>query len=218
MHTALIRNAYQGIASIGSEQITITDNIIDDTVNAGICVFNSDHYSTVIADANVRNVIIADNIITNACKTTRIMKNDYRNGVDTCTARAAICAQSQGRDMLMPSATRRLAAILIANNIVCDSGAGGILGHFVDTLHITGNILLNCNANGKASTGNILEAIFCTDVQIRGNTVIDSRSVPRHERAWSLRKSMGIVDGNQFRGGRLEEGTREEAAPFNWNP
>lgn len=38
----VIRNAYQGIASIGSEQITITDNIIDDTVNAGICVFNSD--------------------------------------------------------------------------------------------------------------------------------------------------------------------------------
>ncbi len=214
----VIRNAYQGIASIGCEAITIEGNLIDGTVNAGICVFNSDHYSTRIADANVRNVIISGNTILNACKSTRIMKKEYPNGLDSCTARAAITAQSQGKDMLMPSATRRLSGILIADNLVRDSGTAGIQGHYVDTLHIIGNIVLDCNVNGKEATGNILEAIFCTDVLLRGNTVTDSRSELRHKRAWSLRKSTGIVEGNQFKGFRTEEGTREEAAPYNWNP
>lgn len=211
----IIRNAYQGVASIGCNRVTVTGNQIDGTVNAGICVFNSDrlHPGT---KAQVANVVIADNLLSNTCKDTSIMGRIYKNGLDTCTARAAICAQAQGMDHLMPTATRRLSNVVITGNNIRESGTQGIMGHFVDNLVVNGNLILNCNTSGKDSTRNILETVFCTNVQLKDNTVIDDRPEPLHGRGWSMRESDGVTGGFLIKGFRIEEGTRQEAAPFNW--
>lgn len=211
----IIRNAYQGIASIGCHRVMITDNIIENTVNAGICVFNSDRIYKG-GNAQVANVLIANNQIFNTGKTTKIITKEYKNGLETCTARAAICAQAQGHDHLMPTATRRLSNVMIVNNIIRECGTEGILGHFVDSLTISGNQIGNCNSSGKDGTQNIIETVYCTDVQLKDNTVIDNRTPVLHGRGWAMRESTGKVDGNLVKGVRIEDGTTSEKAPVNW--
>ncbi len=210
-----VHSAYQGIATIGSIGVTITNNFIDSTVNAGICVFNSDRVFKG-SKAQVAEVVIANNMIVNAGKTTRIITKEYKNGLDTCTARAAICAQAQGMDHLMPTATRRLSNIIISGNIIRECGTQGIQGHFVDNLSIIGNQVENCNSSGKASTQNIIETVYCSNVQLMNNTVTDTRQKPLHGRGWSLRESTGTENGSQVKGFNIEAGTASEKAPANW--
>ena len=211
----VIHNAYQGISSIGCNRVSITENMIENTVNAGICVFNSDRVLRG-SRAQVANVVIANNQIFNAGKDTKIINSEYPNGLDTCTARAAICAQAQGDNHLMPTATRRLSNVMIVNNIIRECGTEGIQGHFVDTLTISGNLVENCNSSGKESTQNIIEAIYCTNVQLNHNTVTDTRSPVLHGRGWALRESTGKVEDNLIRGTNIEAGNGSLKAPEDW--
>ncbi|HJH05183.1 MAG TPA: right-handed parallel beta-helix repeat-containing protein [Victivallis vadensis] len=211
----VIRNAYQGISSIGCNRVTITGNLIENTVNAGICVFNSDRIHRG-GSAEVANVVIANNQIFNTGKTTRIITKEYKNGLDTCTARAAICAQAQGGNHLMPTATRRLSNVMIVNNIIRECGTEGIQGHFVDSLTISGNQVENCNSSGKSSTQNIIETIYCTDVQLKDNTITDTRTPVLHGRGWAMRESTGKAAGNLVRGSSVEVGSTSVKAPANW--
>lgn len=212
----ITQNTYQGVASIGCRNVTIVDNIINNTVNGGICVFNSDRLWKG-SDAKVNGVIIANNQITNAGKTHKIITREYNNGLDTCTARAAICAQSQGMDHLMPTATRRLSDVAIFGNVIRDCGVAGIAGHFVDNLSISNNMVINCNAAGKESTGNIIETIFCTNVRLSDNMVIDNRSEPKHIRGWAMFDSTGVESGSMVKGFLREAGNGKLPAPKNWN-
>ncbi|EIQ02144.1 hypothetical protein OpiT1DRAFT_00725 [Opitutaceae bacterium TAV1] len=206
----LISNAIQGIASIGCDQVTITNNIIEDTVNAGVCVFNSDRLglpgggkpdAPVLATSQVSKVIIASNQITRAALDgTRIMEKSYKNGLPGCTARAAICAQSQGYDHMYPTSTRRLSNIVITGNLVTHSGTEGIFANKVDNLTVLGNTLVDCNVNNSGNTPDMIDIVETTGLYLANNSIIDTRAAPLHVRGIFLRQSAGHVGDNYIQG------------------
>ncbi|MDR1284319.1 MAG: right-handed parallel beta-helix repeat-containing protein [Opitutaceae bacterium] len=206
----LISNAIQGIASIGCDQVTISNNVIEDTVNAGICVFNSDRLGLpgggkpgdpVLAASQVRNVVIAGNQITRAALDgTRILDRTYKNGLPGCTARAAICAQSQGYDHMYQTSTRRLSNIVITGNLVSESGTEGIFANKVDRLIMLGNTIIDCNVNNSGATPDMIHVVESTQLHLAANSIIDTRSTPLHVRGIHLEDSAGRVDDNYIQG------------------
>lgn len=194
-----VRNAYQGIASVGAQHVTITDNIIENTVNAGICAFNTDR-SFVGSQANVSHILIANNQTFHTNKDTEIMGKTYENGLPDCTARAAITVQSQGHDHMYPTATRRLSNVVITGNLSTDSGTEGIFVHHTDNVTVTGNTVINANANNVAVTSAAIEVISSTGLLLAANNIIDARPAPLHRFGILLTKTEGRVTANHVSG------------------
>lgn len=199
----MVHNAYQGISSIGCDRVLITNNIVDSTVNAGICVFNHDKMF-VGTEAKVRNIVVSNNIVINASKNTKIMDKVYETNPPVNTARASICIQSQGNDDSYLSATRRLTNITVSGNSVSEGGTEGIFCGSIDNLNVTGNSVVNCNIGQLKSTENVLEIYGCNDFLMVGNNIVDDRETILHGRGYSIENSRGTVSANSVSGFVIE--------------
>lgn len=199
----MVHNAYQGISSIGCDRVLISNNIVDSTVNAGIAVFNHDKMF-VGTEAKVRNVVISNNIVINAGKSTKIMDKIYETNPPFNTARGSICVQSQGDDDKYTSATRRLTNITVSGNSVSEGGTEGIFCGSIDNLTITGNSVVNCNIGQLKSTENVLEIYECNDFLMVGNNIVDDRETILHGRGYSIEGSRGVVNANSVSGFVIE--------------
>jgi len=192
-----IRNAVRGIASIGLQALTISNNIIDHVVNNGIIVFNTAK-SFEGPNTYVQDVIISNNIVSYACQKNGIsllgsVSRDNSQGGD---GKAAITAGSFGADYQFETQNIRLANVSVTGNMVVASGADGYFLNAIDGLSFSNNVARNCNTSPfPPHTGYIMEFWYCTGLNAFNNSVIDTASPSNTVAGFRTWDTSGCIGG-----------------------
>ena len=165
-----VKNCYQGFSSIGCDNLTITGNQISNTVNAGICIFNSENLFKG-STATVKNVTITGNTLNEDGAPTSIMGKEYKDYGQLSSGRAALYVAVNDAKNFILHPQSRISNITIENNQITNSHVNGVYLAQIDHLIFTGNTIkhydLDVSAYCKAAT----EVVNCSDVSNNANTV-----------------------------------------------
>ena len=191
-----IKNAMRGIASIGLQSLTITDNVIEHVVNCGIEVYNTVE-SFEGPDTHVRDVIITGNLISYAClKDFAIMGKLQSDGNQGGGGKAALTVGSFGADYQYETENKRLSNISITGNMVNYSAADAYFLNNIDGLTFSNNSARNCNTSPlPPHTGYIVECWSCTSLYGFNNNVTDSNSPSNTIAGYRVRDTTGSIGG-----------------------
>jgi hypothetical protein len=202
-----ITNCVQGISSIGCTDIVISKNLIKNTVNAGICIFNSEDLY-VNSTARVNNIVISNNTLTNTGFTCTINTIKLPNNAQISSGRAAIFVACERQGKEFTTSKMRSSAITVINNSVFNSAVNAITLYNIDGLILKNNLFKNCHSdteNAPEYTGDITEILNCTKINVSGNNVIDSRKLPLHNRAYKIENSLGMFKDGVSKGFKVEK-------------
>ena len=197
-----VKNAYQGIASIGSDKVKIMNNRFDSTVIAGIAIFNSKELYP-DGKALVKNVEIVGNTLTNTCKTIIINNKPYNNFGQASTGRAAIFIGSLGdNNQVYMGESKRLNNIVVKDNKVSYSGASGFWGSLTDNLTLLNNKFINCSGevSSQGLHGDVVEINNVTKFYATNNMIVDSRKKTMHRHGYSLDNVSGRMSNWNVKG------------------
>jgi len=191
-----IKNAMRGIASIGTQSLTITDNVIEHVVNCGIEVYNTAE-SYVGPDTQVQDVVISNNLISYAClKSHKILGKLQGDNNQGGGGKAALTVGSFGADYQYEIENKRLSNISVTGNMVNYSAADAYFLNNIDGLVFSNNTARNCNTSSfPPYTGYIVECWSCTDLCGFNNQVIDSNSPPNAIAGYRVRDTTGNIGG-----------------------
>jgi len=188
-----ISNSVQGISSIGCTDLLIADNDISKTVNAGICIFNSeDLYPN--STARVKNISILNNRLISTGFSVLVNTLDVENNAQNASGRSAIFVACNRQGQSFTTSAMRSSNVSVLNNTVSNCAVNGITLYNIDGVFMKGNRLLNCHSDTKNSpeaTGDIAEVINCTKMDISGNEIVDNRKVPLHKDGYYIKNSTG---------------------------
>lgn len=201
-----ISNAVQGISSIGCQDILISNNTIRNTVNAGICLFNSEDLLPG-STARVSNIKVADNVLTNNGFGLTVNGLSVANGAQISSGRAAIFIGCERQGQSYTTSNMRSASITVQGNKVLNSAVNGITLYNIDGITLNNNTFINCHSNTTNApeyTGNIVEVQNCTGINVFNNVVTDTRPTVLHDRAYSIENSTGKFIKGTATGFRVE--------------
>ncbi|RVU00927.1 hypothetical protein EOD41_09850 [Mucilaginibacter limnophilus] len=185
-------NTYEGFASIGCDGLLISGNKINNTVNAGISIFNTPKLFKG-SNARAKNITITNNYLSYTGGTQRIMGEEYKNQGQLTGGRSAIFVGVQDEQALInnPDPKSRITDVTITNNTVVNSYVNGAYIGQVDNLEFKNNTFTDCNIAMSNFSGRIVEIRLCNNVDIDDNSVIDDRSKPRHNAGYELKNVNG---------------------------
>lgn len=186
----IVRNCYQGFASIGCNNLMISNNKISNTVNAGIAVFNSENLFKG-GKARVANVVIANNVLLNTGGKQNIIGKDYPNYGQLTTGRSAIFVATTDSSNFINNPHTRLSNIRIENNSVTSSYVNGAYLAQIDSLVFMNNTFLNCDIDGSKYSGRIVEVRNCSGAYIYENSVQDTREKKQHMSGYEIKNVSG---------------------------
>lgn len=186
----VVKNAYQGFASIGCDGLYIANNNISNTVNAGIAVFNSETLSKG-TDARVKNVVIKNNVLSYNGGTQQIMDKSYVNNGQLSSGRCAIYVAASDASNLINNPKTRLSTITIAGNTVIHSYVNGAYIAQIDGLTFRNNSFTDCDINRSHFSGRIVEIKNCTGALLFNNSIIDDRKKTLHDTGYELTNVSG---------------------------
>ena len=193
------KNVYQGFASIGCDQLYISGNKITGTVNAGIAISNSENLFRG-GTARAKNIMITDNIITNAGGTQNIMGVNYTNSGQLSTGRSALFIAVLDSSNLINKPKSRLTNISVVNNEIKDSYVNGAYIAQTDGLVFKNNSFVDCNISNSPYCGNIVEIINCNKTVINNNKIIDDRKTPLHKVGYQINNVEGQMSDWKVKG------------------
>jgi hypothetical protein len=188
-----IENAVQGIASIGCTQLNIHNNIIKNTVGAGIAVFGSDALKPG-GTASPSHIKIVNNKLISNCGGTgsiSINGNKFINSGQASTGVAALFVGTLDGNNAAAATKKRLTDILISGNNISESGVGGTFILSVDKLTLTKNKTNNCCIEKSQFSGTVNKIYSCTLASISNNTAVDNRSVVKHYYLFDIQNTRG---------------------------
>ncbi|MBK0381146.1 right-handed parallel beta-helix repeat-containing protein [Mucilaginibacter segetis] len=194
-----VNNCYQGFASIGCSNITVDNNQINNTVNAGIAILNSE---TIFkgSDARANHIIIKNNVLTNNGGKQTIINIPYFNYGQLTTGRSALFIGVTDADNLINNPKSRLNNITVTGNKVQGSFVNGAYVAQIDHLIFTNNSFTNCNTSDSPYCGNIVEIENCTDADISENDIIDNRVKKHHINGFKLNNVTGTINNWKVKG------------------
>jgi hypothetical protein len=202
-----INNCIQGISSIACKDILIAKNTINNTVNAGICIFNSeDLYAN--STARVNHITISNNTLINTGFKSIINKIQIPNKAQISSGRAAIYVACIRQGKEFTTSKMRSSAVKVINNTVLNSAVNAATLYNIDGLIVKNNSFKNCHAdteNAPEYTGDIVEILNCTKIDVSGNNVIDSRTKPLHNRSYKIENSVGAFKSGISKGFKVEK-------------
>jgi len=188
----VVTNAYQGISSIGCDNLLIEGNNISNTVGAGIAVFNSLTLSKGTT-ATVKNVVIKNNTLNYSGGTTKIMAGSYDNNGQLSSGRSALYVTAEDESNLILHPINRISNVVITGNVITNSYVNGAYIAQVDGLVFENNSFTDCDISRSRFSGRIVEIKNCTGASIFNNTVIDDRRKPLHDAGYDLTNVTGKV-------------------------
>jgi hypothetical protein len=191
-----VKNCMRGIASIGLQSLTITDNIIDHVATCGIEVYNTAEKFEG-PDTQVQDVIISNNLVTYAClDNLEILGKRHNNGNQGGGGKAAITVGSFSADYQYEAGNKRLANISVTGNMVNHSAADAYFLNNIDGLIFSNNSARNCNTSPfPPYTGYIVECWSCTGLCGFNNNVIDSNSPQKAVAGYRMLNTTGSIGG-----------------------
>ena len=178
-----MNRVYQGVSSVGGSSEQIKNNVINQTVNAGIALMNQE-YGLPGGSVQLGNVEVEGNLLTNTCKTTTINGQVCPNeGWGTSGRAALFCASLSGpQSLIIPlGQPKRQNNIRFKNNTVINSGALIMHVSSVDNLLLSGNSGQDANVAGNTLDGGPVEIWECTKLSEEStNTITDTRTTVQH--------------------------------------
>ena len=191
-----IKNAMRGIASIGLQSLTITENVIEHVINCGIEVYNTVE-SFEGPDTYVRDVIISGNLISYACLKNHVILGKLQSdGNQGGGGKAALTVGSFSADYQYETGNKRLSNISVTGNMVNYSAADAYFLNNIDHLMFSNNSARDCNTSPfPPYTGYIVECWSCTDLCGFNNNVTDSNSSPNAIAGYRVRNTTGSIGG-----------------------
>ncbi len=191
-----VKNCMRGIASIGLQSLTITDNVIEHVVTCGIEVYNTAEKFEG-PDTQVQDISISNNLISYAClKNLKILGKLHSDGNQGGGGKAAITVGSFSADYQYEAGNKRLANISVTGNMVNYSAADAYFLNNIDGLIFSNNSARNCNTSPLPPyTGYIVECWSCTGLCGFNNNVIDSNSPPNAIAGYRVRDTTGSIGG-----------------------
>jgi hypothetical protein len=201
-----ISNAIQGISSIGCTELLIEGNQISHTANAGICVFNSENLYPG-STARVHEVKILNNMLISIGYTISVNTITVPNLALSASGRAAIFVGCNRQGQAFTTSVMRSSDVTVSHNVLRDCAVNAATLYNIDGLLMEGNVFTNCHSdtkNSPAATGNIVEILNCTKINVSGNAVVDTRTPPLHDRAYVIENSTGTFTQGITKGYRMQ--------------
>ncbi len=204
----IVQNAYQGFASVGSQNITVSRNKFYNIVLAGVSLVNSMELRPG-GMSSVKNAVISKNVLNNVCASpVIIMGRKYDNNGQASTGRAAIFIGSLGaRSQLFMGETKRLTNVRVESNIINKCGANGFWSNLSDNLSLVDNKFYNCSGKSPEHSlaGNVIEINNTTGFKGYNNSIIDNRAKKLHEYGYVLEDVSGKMSKWNVQGTRKGE-------------
>ena len=198
-----VSNCVEGIASIGCTHVTISDNTVKNTVDAGISLFNSEDLSPG-SDARVYFVAVLNNTIENAGADLTVDGVFFKSTAKYIVGRSAIyiACVKQGQPYYLSKL--RSGDINVQGNRVTNCPVNGATLYNIDGLILKDNQFTNCHSDNNADTGDIVEIQNCTAINVSDNEVIDTRRPALHDRGYAIVNCSGTFKPGVVNGFKVE--------------
>jgi hypothetical protein len=198
-----VTNCVEGISSVAGAYITIQNNVIENTVIAGISLFNSEDMLPG-STARLNHITVKNNTISNAEADLTVDGFLIKSNSWFSSGRSAIFIGSVKAGQSYTVSKMRCADITVTGNTVMNCVQNGATLYNIDSLVFSNNTFTNCHSTGNAATGNIIEIQNCTNIQVAGNQVADTRSSVLHNRGYAINNSSGTFQQGIVKGYRVE--------------
>jgi parallel beta-helix repeat protein len=198
-----VSNCVEGISSIGCTDVTISGNVVRNTLMAGISMFDSEDLLP-HSNARVNNVRVLNNVLDNNNSVQNIAGQSFNPGAFYANGRSAIfigCVKGGGSYTV---SKMRLSSVTVQGNAVSNCATNGATLYNIDSLVFSGNKFFNCHSSANTSTGDIIEIQNCTNIQVYNNEVTDTRGTLLHNRGYAVDNSSGTFQQGKVNGFRIE--------------
>jgi hypothetical protein len=202
-------NSARGIVSIGTKNLTISENSTSETAGPGVIVFNTEE-SYVGPSSRANHISILNNHLFHSGGSVTVLGHVLNNGSQGGNARAALVVGSFDSNYQIITPTRmmngqispgsRLSDFLVQGNSITQSYANGVLLQNIDRIDFNENTSLNCNLGPSTYTfwpsgytGDIVEFDYSTGVSAFQNKVIDDQTPITHSYGATVRQSTGFT-------------------------
>jgi len=198
-----VSNCVEGVASIGCTHLTISNNTIKNTVDAGISLFNSEDLSPG-SNARLSFITVVNNTIDNAGANLTVDGVFFKSTAKYIVGRSAIyiACVKQGQPYYLSKL--RSSDINVQGNRVSNCPVNGATLYNIDGLVLRDNQFTNCHSDNNADTGDIVEIQNCTAINVSDNEVIDTRRPALHDRGYAIVNCSGTFKQGVVNGFKVE--------------
>ena len=198
-----ISNCVEGISSIGCTDLTISENTIKHTVNAGISLFNSEDLFP-NSTARLTKIMVLNNEVDQSGSHLKIGGFDFAQPARLATGRSSIFIACLKQGQSYTVSKMRSSDVTVQGNKVTNCTTNGATLYNIDGLILKDNQFTNCHSDNNADTGDIVEIQNCTAINVSDNEVIDTRRPALHDRGYAIVNCSGTFKPGVVNGFKVE--------------